>query len=939
MTDKSNIHRLLTMGLLAAALPGLALSAEDAELEAVVVTGSRIPKIQAEGPSPVTTITADEIQARGFTTIQEVANSLTQITGTAQNEAQAGSFTQNANSLELRGLGPGRTLILVDGRRVADYPLPYDSESNFVNLSTIPVAAVERVELLASGASAIYGSDAIAGVLNIVMKKKVDSPLTLDVRRGFTSQGGGASTRIQAVSGGSAGDLNVLFAGELFTRKPIFGYQRDFQDSIYDDPTAGGNPVAARALLRLDPFDLDDDGYLYVDPGQDACAPFSRSTSYTSRHDPASDLPTSDPDYSPDFGYYCGQYDDPAQSSIRNARKRLSAFTRLSYEMGSTELYANLAYTGSKDSDDTNYSWFSSTNMGLSSSGYIFDTTSDPIGLGGTVTGMQRFFHPWEIGGYQAREERWDERAVDYSVGARGDVVGDWKYDLTLGVSSYRLKNYRPMLLSQRLIDYYLGPRNGEIDLGDPGDPFVVPVYEVNWDRFYTPMTPALWQQLSEVDLQKARSSSKSATLVFNGNVLDMPAGPLATAVVLEAARQSYDIALTDALANGDYFGIVATGGGGERNRYAVGVELSIPVIEPLSVQLAGRYDRYDDITKVNGALTYNAGIEYRPIRQLLIRGSYATSFRAPDMHFVFADPSGYFVELPDEYLCRRDQPNVPLGQCTTIANPEGARQGNPFLKEETSKSYTFGFVTEPLANLTFSADYFHIELDDAVKDDSEDLLLETEADCRLGQTRGGTPVDGNSLKCQSALARVQRRPADGSPLSEEMTNITTGPINSALLKTSGFDLAASYSLSPGALGRFTFSANFSQVLSNKRQDFEADAVEDLLETPSWPDWHSRMSASIGWERGPITSTVFVQRHGRIWNWNEDRRLPAYVLTNFSARYNNVLGSGAYVGLAIQNLFNRNPPRDPTWSEYPYYSSWNYNPVGREVFFEVGLRM
>jgi iron complex outermembrane receptor protein len=874
VTEQIDIRRLLTIGLLAAALPGLALSAEDAELEAVVVTGSRIPKIQTEGPSPVTTITAEEIQARGFTTLQEVANSLTQITGTAQNETQAGSFTQNANSLELRGLGPGRTLILLDGRRLSDYPLPYNGESNFVNLSSIPVAAIERIELLSSGASAIYGSDAVAGVFNIVLKKKLDSPLTVELRRGFTSQGGGSSTRVQALTGGSSGNLNVLFAGEVLTRKPIFGYQRKFQDSIYDDPTAGGDPTAARALLRLDPFDLDEDGDLYIDPGEAACEPFSRSTSYVLRDG---------------FGHYCGQYDDPAQISIRNARKHLSAFTALSYQMGGVELYSNLNYTGAKDRDDTNYSWFTNTIMGLSDSGYLFDTSIDPIGLGGTVAGMQRFFHPWEIGGRRAREERWDERALDYNAGIRGSVIGDWKYDLTLGGSTNRVKNDRPMLLNQRLIDYYLGPQLGEIDLSDPGDPpFVLPVYDV----------------------------------------------------VLEAASQSYDIALTDALANGEYFGIVGTGGGGKRNRYALGVEWSIPVLEPLRVQLAGRYERYDDITDVNGAVAYNAGVEYRPIKQLLIRGSYATSFRAPDMHYVFADPSGFFATATDEYRCRRDFPNTPLPQCPIEpANPEGARQGNPFLKEETGKSYNFGFVAAPLPDLTFTADYFNIKLDDAVKDDSVELLLTNEADCRLGQTKGGTPVDINSLKCQSALARIQRRAADGSPLSEELTNVITGPINSAMLKTSGFDLKAEYRLNIGAWGTFEFDASFSQVRSNKRQEFEGDEVQDLLETRSWPDWHSRMSASIGWERGPIVATVFVQRYGHIWNWNEDRRLPAYVLTNFSARYNNVLGSEVYVGVAIQNLFNRNPPRDPTWSRYPYYSDWNYSPVGREMFFELGLRL
>jgi outer membrane receptor protein involved in Fe transport len=926
-----DVRRLLAFSLLASALPSLAISAaagadaaQDEELELVVVTGSRIPTIQAEGPSPVTTITAEQIQARGFTTIQEVANSLTQITGTAQNETMGGSFTQNANSLELRGLGPGRTLILIDGRRVADYPLPYNGESNFVNLSTIPAAAVERVELLSSGASAIYGSDAVAGVLNIVLKKKLDSPLSVDVRQGFTSQGGGASTRVQAVTGGEVGGLNILFAGEVFDRKPIYGYQRKFQDSIYDDPTSGGEPVAARALVRLDPFDLDDDGDLYIDPGEAACAPFSQSTSYALR---------------PGFGHYCGQYDDPAQGTIRNARKRASAFTRLSYDLGNVELYSNLSYSSGHDRADTNYSWFSTTIMPLSDSGYIFDTSYDPIGLGGTVAGLQRFFHTWEMGGVRARQERWEEQVFDYSVGARGDIVRDWKYDLTLGGSRYDLQDYRPFLLNQRLIDYYLGEQLGVVDLGDPGDPFLLPAFNVNWDRFYTPMTPGLWQQLSQVDRQTAQSRSKSATLVLNGSIVDLPAGPLASAVVLEAASQSYDISLSDALANGDYFGIVATGGGGKRDRYAAGLELSVPVIDQVRLQLAGRYDNYDDITKVNSAFTYNAGIEYRPIQQLLIRGSYATSFRAPDMHYVFADPSGFFTTLPDEYLCRRDEPGVSLSLCTVEANPEGARQGNPLLKEETSKSYTFGFVAQPLRGLTFTADYYNIKVDDAVKDDSASLLLQTEADCRLGETSGGVPVDINSLQCQSALARVQRRPADGSTLSEELIKITTGPINSAVLKTSGIDLALQYALTAGSWGGFDFDANYTQVLSSKTQDFAGDPVKNGLKDLQNFDWHSRISGGVTWKFGDVSTSVFVQRFGSVPNWAETGRIGSWTIANLSGRYSGLLGGDAYLGFAINNVLNRKPPRDETYDTYPYYSDFNYSPVGREVFLEIGTHL
>src|SRR5262249_7246721 len=157
----------------------------------------------------------------------------------------------------------------------------------------------------------------------------------------------------------------------------------------------------------------------------------------------------------------------------------------------------------------------------------------------------------------RARQERWDENSLDYTAGVRGNLRADWKYDLTFSGSSYHLTDSRPLLLNQPLQDYFLGSQNGEFDVAPAlgmSDPLVLPVYDVRWDRFYTPITPQIWQQLSQVDKEKARSSSASGTLVLNGTLLDLPAGPLATALVFEAANQSYDINVSDAMANGDYF-------------------------------------------------------------------------------------------------------------------------------------------------------------------------------------------------------------------------------------------------------------------------------------------------------------------------------------------------------------------------------------------------
>src|SRR5471032_1397814 len=141
---------------------------------AVVVTGSRIPRASLEGPSAVTVITGEDITKQGYKNVFDALSNLTQNTGMTQGADYGNTFTPAANTISLRGLGPNHTLILVNGRRVADYPVAYDGAVNFVNLANIPSALVDRIEILNGGASDVYGSDAIAGVVNVILKKKAE---------------------------------------------------------------------------------------------------------------------------------------------------------------------------------------------------------------------------------------------------------------------------------------------------------------------------------------------------------------------------------------------------------------------------------------------------------------------------------------------------------------------------------------------------------------------------------------------------------------------------------------------------------------------------------------------------------------------------------------------------------------------------------------------
>lgn len=232
----------------AAKVQPLAAKAEQT-LEQVVVTGSRIPRAQQEGPSPVTVISSEEIQNRGYRNVFEALQTQTQNTGMTQGEDYGNTWQPAANALNLRDLGPNHTLVLINGRRVADYPTAYGGSVNFTNLANIPAVMIDRIEILSGGASAIYGSDAIAGVVNIVLKKKFDG-VDVNLRAGTTERGGGDNQRLQLVGGGATGDFEGLFGLQVEQRQPVWANQRGFMDSYPDGNNVGYrlNPQSGRYL-------------------------------------------------------------------------------------------------------------------------------------------------------------------------------------------------------------------------------------------------------------------------------------------------------------------------------------------------------------------------------------------------------------------------------------------------------------------------------------------------------------------------------------------------------------------------------------------------------------------------------------------------------------------------------------------------------------------
>ena len=241
----------LTLALAAALmLPTAAFAQQSDEkakdLDKVTVTGSLIPQTAVETFVPVTIITAEDIQSRGFSNVAEVLQKSSFATGGVQNNQSSAAFTQGAETLSLFGLSASYVKYLIDGRPMANYPALYNGSDVFNNISGIPVELVERIEILPGGQSSLYGSDAIAGVVNIILKKSVDGSV-LSARLGGYDEGGGKNGRLSFATSVSAADgrWNTLLGVQAEKSDPVWSSQRDLTKQFNLNGYNGASPVPA----------------------------------------------------------------------------------------------------------------------------------------------------------------------------------------------------------------------------------------------------------------------------------------------------------------------------------------------------------------------------------------------------------------------------------------------------------------------------------------------------------------------------------------------------------------------------------------------------------------------------------------------------------------------------------------------------------------------
>lgn len=872
--------------------PKDAAPATDKTLSTVVVTGSRISRIGSEGPSPVTVLKGEDLDRLGYRNVSDALAGLTQNTGFTQGEDFGNTFTPAANAISLRGLGPNHTLVLVNGRRVADYPSPYNGSTNFVNIANIPSALIDRIETLSGGASAVYGSDAIAGVVNIVLKRHVEG-VTVNLRAGATQKGGGENARAQLTSGFEAGALSGVLGVELSGRQPIWSRQRDFMADTTAQGAAPGVVIGRRNAST--------GRYLAPVDGCDASSGlFEGSTSaYTSR-----------------TGVYCGSgRTSPSFWTTQTGNRTAQAAGALTYALGNgLELFAEGQFGWAHTENNTRGPSWTSQAAGL---GYFRNANT------GLLETWSRRFSPEEIGDIDRYNRIWQDSTHNVVAGVRGDLGGTWTFELSAASAYYLNKTTTPRLLAS-VEQLLLGPQ-----LGTEADGTAI--FAADPARLYRPLTTAEFDSVLGKSRGRNNSWNQQISASANGEWLTLPAGPLRAAVVAEVGTQGFSNVTDPRLGQGIFYNTTeGTDIRGTRDRFAVGAELNAPITRQLTATLAGRYDRYQFAGRKDGSTTYNAGLEFRPIDSLLLRAQHATSFRAPDMNYVFAAQTrGYYSSSTDYYRCA--QSGVPLAQCDFADVSPGfnfVRTGSADLKSERGRSWGLGAVWQPSSSFDASLDVWKIRINDLVTDLDADKVLRNESDCRTGQ------LDVTSPLCVDAISRVTRNPDNALVRPGEVTLVRTNPINAARESTWGFDLGARYSWTLQDWGRWSLDVKYTQVQDYRYQQSSDDRNYNQVGTTDFTDWRNKLNANLTWKIGSWTHTLAAQRNSKIPQEDQEGYLPAYWNFNGSTQWQ--VSPSTSVSLTVNNLFNK-IRRDPS-ATWPFYPVGYYFPYGRQGWIELEHR-
>ncbi len=873
-----------------AALPAFAQT-QPTKLERVEVTGSSIKRIEGETALPVQVLTREEIARAGVTTAAEL---LKLIPAATANLTDGASITDNTggqrgfNGANLRGLGVSSTLILLNGRRMANFASPGDAAG--VDLNTIPAGAVQRVEVLKDGASAIYGTDAIGGVINFITRSDyqgIDAGASVSI-----TQAGGAGKRTGTVSGGygnlATDRFNVFGTLDFQQLDSLRSTERDF---IQERPLATTLPfyLSSRPFpgnIRLSGSTATRNAQLaaingagYTFNGQ----PYNQRT--VNLFAPGCNPPASV--YAQNNLTQACSFDYMQDTEIYPDQKKLSFLGRGTFQLNQDhQLFGEAMYAKAESLYVLSPNPTSVTGVTWSA---VNQYLPRPVTHPSTFEVRMRAV---EAGN---RSNEVTSEATRFVAGAQGALSGGWDYSTAL---SYAANEVTDKYVNGYFLfnEFSAALRNGQINPFGPS----------------TAAGRALIDSLRVNDeARKSKGSTAGIDGKVTGTVGTLAGGPLALAVGAELRKEEQKFTPSALLVSNNIAGDRDSSGtqpplqatSYDRNITSAFVELNAPFTKTLEAQFALRYDNYEGVGSTTNP---KVGVRWQPTAQVLVRGSAGTGFRAPSFSELYR-PTSYGTSPAFLY----DAVYGDFDQFPTI------KLSNPNLKPEKSRQFSLGTVFEPVRNTSMSVDYWNITKKDIISDLSGKTILE------------------NPTK----YARyILRDPVDGYP------TLILAKENQGELKTSGFDFEVATRGLATDYGRFGAALAATWVLEYKRQFGAGEPfIENagrFLNDQVVQRWRHR--ASVDW-----TSGAYVLTLGNTYfsSYQDDSYLPdtaprtveAYSLWDLSGTWTGMKDLTVRAG--ILNLFDKAPP----FSNQSYYFLSTYDPTytdprGRTFYASVAYK-
>lgn len=896
-------------------------SFDDEPIEHYLVTGSRIKRTELEGPNAVSIISAQDIKAQGFNTVYEALQSFNGATGDTRGQALGGT-NQNAETINLRGLGANRTLFLLNGKRIANYPRVQDGDYNVFNIASIPMAAVERIEINMTAGSSIYGSDAMAGVVNIITKQGIDDTV-INARVAESGHGDATNKRFSVVTGSAAKSHSWTFALEYEDQDMLVGKQRDWLDDRFDTPAdlASQNEFRTQLPRALSVFQLPvgADDFTSLDPTAATCDQFDNLT-YTSISF---------------LGYYCGR-DNTGDETLIHARQNVSAYFNGDYNLSPQHsISTDILFWHSDASRVDGKSWssdFLRPDLTQNVSGDGIFTVAD-----GTQYMIMRDFQTEELLGGRGQEQSFEETMFNLSVTLSGQIFNDYSYEAYVAHSFAQTEQRSYQLKTESASDYFVTHNSATNELF------------LDLDHWWQPLDEAGFHTIFGLDNSVSDSHVTSAGITLWGDLVDLTHGAVQFASFVEFESAGYDLnehPRTLGQEGLGWVGRTGTAGSGDRNRYAIGTELNIPLHDTFTVSASARYDRYIDDTQVKGAPTYKLGVEWRPIDPLLIRASHGTVFRAPDLHNIFKTPSTANVYLGDFVLidsCRALEAGRPedilidgvnmdalamtcddAGDFTGFYNATNASVGNRQLKEETGYSNSIGIVWAPFDRTTLAIDYFNIKLKDVVTPESIGNTTLNEWLCLTGN------ISANSSQCTQAFNNIQRNQIQGFN-SYQISTINTSYINTAMQETTGFDIAFNAEHSLGNWGTLRIDTGYTHTLKSRYQHTATDPVDEHYRDNYYNGtFRSKINTIVELLVSDWTLSLAHTRYGSLPNdvsgddFEQLERGRYAPLNMYNLGVNYQFNDNHQVRLGVVNLFDTRARSDASQTQHPYFKAWAY---------------